>query len=490
MNYLSIDVGTTRCKCQLFSKEGEILEYLSQDYDFKRCGKDNYINVDVLWTNIRAMIQEVSQRHEISSMCISSLGESFVLLDKDDSILFYPMLYTDPRGEEEAKEAGIQLGEEAIYDITGVIPHSMYSLYKLLWIKKNDPEAFAKANKVLLICDYIGYLLTGERNIDYGLAARTGAFDVTKMEFSDKVLSLLGIDKALFSTPKPTGAVVGKIKESLCSELGIKGEPVLVLGSHDQVCTSLGAGAISAGDAVDGMGTVECITTIFDKKPHDVKMGRQGYPCVPFAVPGLYCTYILNYSCCSTINWMRKEIMHDYCADEKNYFAYIEKDIKSSPSGILALPYFGGASTPYQDLGAKGAIIGLTTQTSDAEVFKALMEGTAMEMRLNAEVVSEYGINIKNAVATGGGANSDIWLTLKADIQNIPIKVLRSSEGGLCGCAILQAVALGGADSFEAAKEIFVRYTKQYVPNADVHASYGEMYGKYKKLYKTVKELF
>jgi xylulokinase len=180
--------------------------------------------------------------------------------------------------------------------------------------------------------------------------------------------------------------------------------------------------------------------------------------------------------------------MHGYKGEEKDFFTYIEKDMTNAPTGILTLPYFGGAATPYSDVNAKGAVLNLTTQTSDSNLYKSVMEGTAMEMRLNAEAVGRYEINVENVVATGGGANSEKWLQLKADIQNIPVKTLRSSEGGLCGCAMLQAVALGGAKDLEEAKEIFVRYAKEFVPNAESTAAYETQYQKYKKIYKTLKE--
>ena len=484
MNYLSFDIGTTGCKCQLFSENGEILQYLFEEYDFKAIDGCQYVDIHAIERHLREMIAIVSQKYEISSVCISSLGESFVLLDKDDNVLFYPMLYTDSRGEQEAEEIKAVIGEEQAFLTTGVIPHSMYSLSKLLWIKSNYSELFAKADKVMLMCDYFGYLLTGERVIDYALASRTGAFDVENRCFSKEILSAFDIPVGLFSTPKRTGSIVGKIKK----EWGINA--VLVLGSHDQVCTTLGAGVLQVGDAVDGMGTVECITTLFKDKPTSLEMGKQGYPCVPYAVEGLYCTYIVNFSCGSTVNWLRKKIMHDYKGDEKDFFSYIEKDMQDEPTELLALPYFGGASTPYQDLNAKGAIVNLTTETTDSTLYKSLMEGTAFEMRLNAETVGRYAITIEKAVATGGGANSEKWLQIKADIQNIPYRILRSSEGGLCGCAMLQAVALGGAKDLYNARDIFVQYEKEFIPNTDKHNAYEAQYKKYKKLYKMIKEFY
>ena len=484
MNYLSIDIGTTGCKAQLFSENGEILQYLFTEYDFLAIDGCQYVDICAIEKHLRQMIGVISAQHEISSVCISSLGESFVLLDKEDNVLFYPMLYTDARGDKEAEEIKVRIGEETAFLTTGVLPHSMYSLSKLLWIKNNYPEVFKKADKAMLICDYFGYLLTGERVIDYALASRTGAFDIEKLTFSKALLDTFGIPMSLFSTPKRAGTIVGKLK----AEFGI--DAVLVLGSHDQVCTALGAGVLDVGDAVDGMGTVECITTIFKVKPTDMEMGKQGYPCVPYAIDGLYCTYILNFSCGSTVNWLRKKIMHGYKGDEKDFFTYIEKDMTDEPTGVLVLPYFGGASTPYQNLNAQGAIINLTTETTDSTLYKSVMEGTSMEMRLNAEVAGRYSINVKKAVATGGGANSEKWLQIKADIQNIPYKILRSSEGGLCGCAMLQAAALGGVQNLHEARDIFVRYEKEFVPNSAKHIAYEKQYKKYEKLYKTIKEFY
>ena len=484
MNYLSIDIGTTGCKCQLFSDKGEILQYLFNEYDFLAIDDCQYVDIYAIEKHLRQMIGSISQQHKISSVCISSLGESFVLLDKEDNVLFYPMLYTDARGEQEAEKIKASIGEEKAFLTTGVTPHSMYSFSKLLWIKNNYPEVFAKADKVMLMCDYFGYLLTGERVIDYALASRTGVFDIEKLTFSKEFLDRFGIPMSLFSAPKRAGTVVGNLK----AEFGI--DAVLVLGSHDQVCTALGAGVLDVGDAVDGMGTVECITTLFKEKPSNVEMGRQGYPCVPYAIDGLYCTYILNFSCGSTVNWLRKKIMHGYKGEEKDFFTYIEKDMTDEPTGIITLPYFGGASTPYQDLNAKGVILNVTTETTDSDLYKSVMEGTSMEMCFNAKVAGRYAINVKNAVATGGGANSEKWLQIKADIQNIPYKILRSSEGGLCGCAMLQAVALGKVKDLYEARDIFVQYEKEFIPNADRHNAYEAQYKKYEKLYKTVKEFY
>ena len=323
-----------------------------------------------------------------------------------------------------------------------------------------------------------GYMFTGKRAIDYSLAARTGIFDIEKLQFSEELCEGLGIDVGLFSTPMRAGTIVGEINND---ELGLK-NCVLVLGSHDQICTTLGAGVIQAGQAVDGMGTVECITAVFKEKCNDLKAGEQGFPVVPFTVDGLYCSYICNYASGSIVHWFKNDILHKFKGEEESVFSYLEKGMTDSPSGLYTLPYFAGAAIPYQDTGAKGAIIGLTTFTTDSEIYQSIMEAQAMEMRFETSLAKKYGIEVIRAVATGGGANSDKWLQIKADIQGIPYDTLRSSEGGLCGCAVLQAVAVGG-NTLEKAVKLFVKKKNSFAPNREKSKAYKPYYTKFKKLY-------
>ncbi len=481
MNFLSFDIGTTCCKCQLFSENGEILEYLSEEHGFYSEEGEKYVDIEAITRNVLAMIGKVAERHRVDSVSFSSIGESFVLLDKEGNILIKPMLYTDRRGGEEAAEISARFGDDFIFRTTGAAPHAMYSVSKLLWIKKHRPEVYARADKLLLIEDYLGYLLTGKRVIDYSLASRTGVFDIVEKRFSAELCGALGIDVRLFSEPKRAGTVVGEVI------LRGLGGCTLVLGSHDQVCAALGAGILEAGQAVDGMGTVECITAVYSGAKHDAGMREQGYCCVPYAIDGLYCSYIVNYAGGSIVNWFKNKILHGYKGGEESAYAYLEKGMGEGPTGLYVLPYFAGAAIPYNDVSAKGAIVGLTTATTDSEIYQTIMEALSMEMKLETKLAEAYGICVKSAVATGGCANSAKWLQIKADVQNIPYATLRSSEGGLCGGAILQAVAMKG-ESFASAAETFVQIKGRYSP--DRPERYAEKYEKYVGIYNKIKELF
>lgn len=488
-HFLSLDIGTTCCKAQLFDERGDILFYRSEECPLRRIDGESYADLELIAQMVKSLVRKAAETAPVSSLAFSSFGESFVLSDRSDRLLSLPMLYTDPRGSRQARELEERFGRQKLCRITGVMPHAMYSISKLLWLKENRPQVYESADKVLLICDYFGYLFTGKRCIDYALAARTGVFDVRKKEFSTELLNALGIAPSLFSRPMPTGSIVGKILPQIAAELGLPSDCVLVLGSHDQVCTTLGAGAIEAGDAADGMGTVECVTTVLDTPPDDPAFAEKGYPLVPYAIDGLYCTYMLNSSCGSVIGWLRKKILHDYTGDETDFFSYMEKNLSADPADALLLPYFAGAATPYRDVDARGAFLNLGLQTTDSELYRAVLEGMAYEIKLNLRTVGAYGIEVREATATGGGANSDAWLRIKADICGIPLRTLRSSEGGLCGCAILQALALGTASSPAEAASIFVRQKKIFLPNKTPHPNYERNYLKYEKLYSLLKEI-
>lgn len=201
MNYLSLDVGTTCCKCQLFSDKGEILEYKNTEYPLKQAEGELYVDIAAIRGRVFSMISEVAAKREVSSVCISTFGESFVLLDKNDEILFDPMLYTDARGAEQAEMISEKFTNEYLFQNLGSLPQSLFSVSKLLWLKQNRPEIFARADKTMLICDYLGYLLTGERAIDYALASRTGAFHIGKLTFDEDFLNELGVPFLCFPHP-------------------------------------------------------------------------------------------------------------------------------------------------------------------------------------------------------------------------------------------------------------------------------------------------
>ncbi len=489
MNFLSLDIGTTCAKCQVFSDKGKILFYRAKEYGLKKVGDDLYVDVDALRLTLKEIISQASKAEEFASISVSSFGESFVMLDANDEILFYPILYTDPRGDEQAKALSRLIDKNEYYETTGTLPNSLFSISKLLYIKENYPQLYARADKVLLIGDYVNYLLTGKRVIDYSLAARTAVFDIRKKKFAKNILDKVGVSEKLFSTPMPAMTVIGNVSRLAQEEFSLDASVKVILGVHDQICASVGAGVTKCGEASDGMGTVECITAVFNEPPKDIAYAQMGYGVIPF-VNDLYCTYIVNYSSGALINWYKNEIMHSYSNGAEDFFEYIDTKVADKPTDVYCLPYFSGVVSPYTDINAKGAFIGLDLLTSDGDVYRSILEGLSYEMRVNLSAVKKFGINVKSVVATGGGSRSSKWMQIKSNITGLKVRTLKSHEGGLCGIAMLQAVAMGVAKDLDEAKKIFTAYSKRYAPKKEEKKVYDEKYKKYRKIYKTIKEFY
>lgn len=485
--FLGLDIGTTRMKCGIYGESGQLIYSDGGDYGTKQWGRESYVDADAVVTCAKSLLKKAYSAFPFDSIAISSLGESFVLLDEEDKVLFPPMLYTDCRGEEEA--AAFAGDAEKIFALSGVFPQGMYSVYKLLWIKKHKRELYDRAEKVMLVGDYVGYVLTGKRCSDYASASRTGVFDVRKKEFSKELCDLFGIDKALFSPVAPSGVKIREVKGEILEEWGATSPVTLVSGGHDQVCAALGAGAVEEGACADGMGTVECLTAIYGEPSADEEMGRCGYPNVPYAVNGLYCTYLLNYSCGSLTRWWLDSLYTQEEISGGRAFGELEQGFKDEPTGLLVLPYFAGAATPFQNSGAKGGILNLRLSDTPADIYKGILEGLCMEMRLNVEETEKYGVRPQKLIVTGGGSASAKWLQIKADVMGLPVYPLINKEAGICGAAMLGAFALTG-ESLVALSERFVQTGEPFLPREERKAQYDGIYQKYKKLYKTLKEFY
>ena len=369
MRFLGLDVGTTRMKCGIYDEQGNFVYSDSIDYGEIKKGKGKYIDIESISKDAIELLVNAYKKFPYDTIAVSSLGESFVAFDKDGNILFLPMLFTDSRGKDEAEWANSF--KEEIFQISGVFPQGMYSVYKLLWIKNNCPDIFNKIDKIFLVNEYISYLLTGERVIDYAQAARTGMFDIREKVFSKTLADKFGININIFSTPKPCGNIIGKIKEEYKALFGTS-DIYVVTGGHDQVCATLGSGITESGLCTDGMGTCETITAVYDNPSNDLKMGSYGYPNVPF-LDSLYCTYLLNYSCGSLQRWWLSHCFQEEEIRDGSVFPKVEGEFEDKPTGLLVLPYFEGAANPYQNIDAKGAILNLTIQDSPSTIFKGIL---------------------------------------------------------------------------------------------------------------------
>ncbi len=487
MAIAGIDIGTTSCKIAVYD-EGGARFHAYREYPALRSRSEHEVDPRAIWQSVKEIVREAAAAvKDIRGVGVSSFGESFTLLDERDQPLMDAMLYTDPRGIAECAEITETMGERRVAEITGLTPHAMYSLPKLIWVRRRRPEVWAKVRAILLMQDYVVFRLTGVRQIDRSLASRTMALDIRTMDWSREMLDCAGIDPALLSRPVPSGTVAGKVRADLRAELGLPEDAVVVSCCHDQVAAAVGSGVFSPGVAVDGAGTTQCVTPVFPGIVNPGVMYGGGYAMVPFALEGLYATYAFFFTGGALVKWFVDHLAGNARAEaaEKGESVYqaLERGMGEGPTGIYVLPHFAGAGTPYMDPGAKGVISGLTIEHSLSDVYKAVLEGVAYEMRVNLEKLREAGIAITRLHATGGGARSAKWLQIKADVLGLPIVSLGDSEAGILGSILMTGVACGAFENLARGAAALVRTEGVYEPEPVRRAAYDECFRHYRALY-------
>lgn len=493
MQLAGLDIGTTGCKISVFQDDGTFLGSVYREYAVQRTRSEHEVDAAAIWEAVQDIIREAAARYpEIGGIGITSFGETFVLLDERDEPLCPSMLYTDPRGEEQCARLVERLGERFLIETTGLKPHSMYSFPKLMWVREHRPDVYAKIRRVLLMEDYVVYMLTGRAQIDYSLAARTMAFDIHALTWSDAVFRAANVNREWFSAPVPTGTSAGTVRAHMAESLGLSDSAMVVSISHDQVAAAVGSGVFDERYTVDGAGTVECMTPVFTR--YDVsKMSDSGYAVVPYVTPDHYVCYAFSYTGGALVKWFVDHLA-GYAAQTAQakgvrIYSELEDGWDGEPTGLLVLPHFAGAGTPYMDSASKGAILGLTLAHTQQDIHLAIMEGVCFEMRLNRERLAEAGVPVPHLRATGGGANSRVWMQMKADILNIPVTALRTNEAGATGSAMLVGVAAGVFADLEEAAGAMVVERETYFPRKESHEKYSAVYERYKHLYEAVRPL-
>ena len=487
-----LDVGTTGCKIVLYDETCTLQKTYYQEYPTLRQNGRHEISFEAVKAGILELLRCAAKEYPLTWLGVTSFGETFAMVDEQGGILAPSMLYTDPRGEEECAWLKETLGAEFVTLRTGVKPHPMYSFAKILWQKNHNPEVYAKCRHILLGQDYVVYLLTGQTQIDYSLAARTGAFDVETKSWIPEIFSAAGIDPTLLSTPVPSGTAAGKLTQEMKQQLGIVQDITIVSGCHDQVAAMIGSGIFAPDQAMDGSGTVECVPVVLKEKPTALEFYQNGYSVVPYPT-GEYACYAFSFTGGASLKWFRDNFaeLDRQRAEEagENVYANLDAKIPEEPTGLLVVPYFAGAATPYMDNDATAMIVGLTLGTDKYTLYKALMEGTSYEMMLNFRLLQSVTGQINEVRATGGGATSDVWLQIKSDMLGTKLTALSCKEVGAAGTTALAGVSAGVYSDWKSAVAKMAPVRKIFTPDPVKTARYAELYPKYAKLYPATRDL-
>ena len=486
---LGIDIGGTGCKCVAFRDDGEQLAIAYTEYPLAS-GSAN-LPPDILSSSVFQVIArctaQLEDRHEITSVTVSSFGESFVAVDELGNALTDILLYFGNTESEEFSRLIETIGEEKFMRIARILPDASYSLSKMLYTQK---IASRPVWKYLFIAGFITYRLTGKTYADISLACRSLLYDVENRCWSKELLDATGIDPVTLPDVLPTGGIVGPILPEIATQLGLPRDVMVVMGSHDQIVNALGAGVQNIGDAVDTSGTCECITPLFASVPENLEFQKNNFACVPYLEDRGYVTYAYNISAGSVVRWYRDALAGYLSAEaqtqNKSIYDLLNEQCPSEPTELMVLPFLQGmGGTPDVDPLARGLIAGLTTQTRLPHIYRALLEGITYEMRYNQEKLEENGVSFERLYACGGGAKSPAWLQIKADILGCEIIPVKSDETGAMGSAILGIAAITGESPFAVAQR-FWKYGEPILPNPEHQEIYHNKY----QMYKTLRGLY
>jgi xylulokinase len=322
--------------------------------------------------------------------------------------------------------------------------------------------------------------------MSWPLAGRTMLFDVRAHRWAPRILDELGLAAERLPRTLPSGAPVGTIPSGVARDLGLPEGVLVVAGGHDQTCAALGVGVTSGGRAVWATGTVECICPAFAQPRFDAELMRSNLCTYDFTARGMYTTVAFSLTGGNILKWFRDQFGAGELAQarDRGVSAYelLLAQMPAQPAGLLVLPYFTPSGTPYFDAHAAGAILGLSLSTTRGEVVRALLEGVALEMRLNIDILERAGLGVEEYVASGGGARSRAWVQLKADVSGRPISTVGVTESGCLGAAMLARAAREGAPLDEVAHQM-IKPTGRVEPDPARARIYDERFAAYRELY-------
>jgi xylulokinase len=496
LSYLGLDIGTGGCKAVVFNSDRKELASSFREYPVLHPHPDwAEINPDEVIDKCFEVIAEVNAviSDPVVSMSISSQGEAFTPVSGDGRILGNAMVSSDARARDIALNWSKDFGINKIYYITGHTPHPLFTLYKILWIKENQPDVWRNTRYFLCFEDLFHYKSGLEPKISWSMAGRTMMFDVIKHQWSKDILETAGISVNKLAIPVAPGEITGTIGLETGSRIGFKNPVKIVAGGHDQTCAALGAGVIEPGMCMYATGTVECFCPLLEKPSFSDELQVNNLCCYDYTIKGKYTSVAYSLTGGNILRWMRDELGQTEISmaaeTGQNPYTLLLDAMPQAPTELLVLPYFSATGTPYFDTRAKGAIIGLQLTTTKGEITRALLEGVAMEMKLNLQMMQKSGMKINTFIATGGGTRNKAWTQLKADVLNKKIIVHDVKEAGCYGAAML---------AFSAVEKIPVEQLLKHSNTGNEIFSpdpvnvkfYDKKFETYRKLYPVLKQFW
>ena len=420
-------------------------------------------------------------RSKVAGISFGGQMHGLVVLDKDDQVIRPAILWNDGRTGKETDYLNQVIGKDKLSSYTANIAFAGFTAPKILWMKENEPENFAKIEKIMLPKDYLAYRLSGVHCTDYSDASGMLLLDVKNKCWSEEMMEICGVKREQLPDLFESYEVVGTLKKELADELGLSENVKIVAGAGDNAAAAVGTGTVGDGRCNISLGTSGTIFISSKTFGVDENNALHSFD----HADGYYHLMGCMLSAASCNKWWMDEILQD-----KDYAGEQAKIEKLGENHVFFLPYLMGERSPHNNPDARATFIGMSMDTTRADMTQAVLEGVAFGLRDSLEVARSLGIKIERTKICGGGAKSPLWKKIIANVMNLKVDVIESEEGPGYGGAILAAVGCGEYASVEEASAPLVKVIDTVEPDPELVAKYEERYQEFRRIYPTVKELF
>ncbi|WEG11306.1 xylulokinase [Pullulanibacillus sp. KACC 23026] len=485
---IGIDLGTSSVKALLVSQAGDVVDEASKSYPlnqpqsgYSEQNPEDWVTETLAAVSTLVKSSGVSPT-DIEGISFSGQMHGLVLLDEAGAVIRPAILWNDTRTTEECRFIEQQLGDELI-QITKNPALEGFTLPKILWVKKHEPENYEKATTFVLPKDYLRYRLTGALHMELSDAAGTLMLDVAAKNWSQTVLEKVGVSAKLCPPLIESHECVGTLLPEMAEQASLTPDTKVFGGGADNACGALGAGVLSEGKTMCSIGTSGVVLSYEATGTQDFN-GKVHY--FNHAAPGSFYAMGVTLSAGDSFSWFKNV----FAKDEP--FEKLVADAEQAgvgSGGLLFTPYLVGERTPHADADIRASFIGVDRSHSKKHFVRAVLEGITFSLKESVQIFRENGKDIPSLISIGGGAKSDFWLQLQADIFNATIYKLENEQGPGLGAAMLAAYGCGWYSDLETCSEAFTKIAGTYEPNPENAAAYEKLFAIYRSVYTATKDL-
>ncbi|HWX93561.1 MAG TPA: xylulokinase [Terriglobales bacterium] len=496
MYVLGIDVGTGGTRALIIDEQGRVISSATAEHEPFRSPKIGWAEQrpEDWWRACGLAVRHALAKSCLAGDAVACVGFSgqmhgAVMLDEQARVVRPALIWCDVRTEPQCRELTSKIGAERLIQLTCNPALPNFTLTKFLWVRNNEPENWKRVRSVMLPKDYVRFRLTGDRAIDMSDASGTLMLDVAHRRWSREVLQAAEIDDRLLPALYESPDVCGKVSVEGAAATGLKiGTPV-VAGAGDQAAGATGMGIVAAGAVSATIGTSGVVFASTDRPALDAK-GRLHTFC--HAVPGRWHVMGVTQAAGLSLRWFRDQFGAGVDDGRDPYERLTDEAATAPPGceGLLWTPYLMGERTPHLDANARGALIGITASHTRAHVIRAILEGVAFSMRDTLTIFEEMPVPVKGIRLGGGGARSQLWRQIQADVYGRQVEVVEAEEGAAYGAAMLAGVGARIWPTVDDACDSIVRVAQRTAPQSAVTEVMNTAYAAYRRVYPATRAIF